>query len=228
MATKIGWFLDDAHPWNELLYLKPEPLDLYKGHKAQYVRCPALTHYCKNTFVIRSGVDMELRYDEEQKKIKYVDGSMEPWIVKEMLVQFHPNEWKENTYPIFQIQLQNGFVADEPVWMEAFQPFHDAPDIPGIYLPGTFDIFSWQRMISYGFEWRDLKKNFKVKRGDPLTYVRFRSEDPGADFKIQPIEMTDKLKKDIAKCQGAKFPLRNYSWRLMKLNRKLRPRRYIK
>jgi hypothetical protein len=229
MTVTIGWFTSRQTAWNELVYQMPEPLDLNKNNTAQYVKCPATAHYCKNTFVFRSGYDLELRFDKETKKIKYVDGSMDGGIVKEFLVQFHPDEWKNYQTPIFQIQTENGFVADQPVWIEVFPAFHNAPPIPGHIIPGTFDIYSWQRMLSYAFEWHDTSRNFVVKRGDPLMYVRFRSNDPSDSFKLQKIEMDDRLMKDVEKCQGVKFVLKNYSWnQLMKLNRLLRPRRYIK
>ena len=48
------------------------------------------------------------------------------------------------------------------------------------------------------------------------------------NFKIETIKMDERLKNDVAKCQGVKFALKNYSWRLMALNRLLRPRKYIK
>lgn len=229
MTITIGWFLNSDPPWNDLLYTLPEPLELNKNNSAQYVKCPATAHYCKNTFVIRSGFDVELRFDKETKKIKYVSGSVEPSYVSQLLVQFHPNEWKNFQTPIFQFHADQGFVADQPVWMEVAPPFHNAPSLPGHIIPGTFDIYSWQRMISYGFEWHDTSRNFVLKRGDPLYYIRFRSKDPGESFKLQKIEMDDRLKKDVEKCQGVKFVLKNYSWnKLMPLNRLLRPRRYIK
>jgi hypothetical protein len=59
-------------------------------------------------------------------------------------------------------------------------------------------------------------------------YVRFRSEDPSDSFKLVKIKMDDQLKRDINKCQSVKFVLKDYSWGLMKLNRKLRAKRYIK
>jgi hypothetical protein len=230
MTVKIGWFLNKETSWNELVYSTPDPLhELVKHNPAQYSRCPATAHYAKNTFVIRSGYDLELRFDKDSKKIKYVDGSIEHFYIKEMMVQFHPNEWKNLDTPIFQLHLENGFVADEPVWLEVFPPFHNAPSLPGHIVPGTFDIYSWQRMLSYGFEWQDVNQNYVIKRGDPLMYVRFRSSNPDDDFKLVKIEMDDRLYKDVQKCQGVKTVLKNYSWsKLMKINRFLRPRRYIK
>ena len=112
--------------------------------------------------------------------------------------------------------------------MEVFPAFYQAPKIPGHIIPGTFDIYSWQRMLSYSFEWMNPDEDYHISRGDPLYSVRFRSRDPGDSFKIETIKMDDRLKNDIGKCQGVKFALKNYSWRLMALNRTLRPRRYIK
>jgi hypothetical protein len=228
MSVKIGWFVNADPAWNELVYQKPEPLDLNQGHSAQYVKCPATAHYCKNTFVVRSGYDLRLRYDKPTKMIKYIDGSLEPSYVKEMLVQFHPNEWRNPETPIFQLHLDNGFVADESVWMEVFPAFYQAPSLPGHIIPGTFDIYSWQRMVSYSFEWMDIDKEYVINRGDPIFYVRFRSKDPADSFKLETIKMDNDLKRAVEKCQGVKFALKNYSWRLMSLNRLLRPRRYIK
>jgi hypothetical protein len=228
MTVKIGWFVNKEPAWNELLYQIPEPLDLNQGHKAQYVRCPSVASYCKNTFVIKSAFDLHLRFDQQTKTIKYVDGSLDQSYVKEMLVQFHPKEWRNPDTPIFQVHLDNGFVADEPVWLDVAPAFFNAPHLPGYIIPGTLDIYSWQRMLSYSFEWADSSKEYIINRGDPLFTVKFRSRKPDEDFKLIKIEMDDRLHNDIAKCQGVKFALKNYSWRLMALNRTLRPRRYIK
>lgn len=224
----LGWFTNSETAWNELLYQIPEPLNIHKCD-AQYSRCPATAHYSKNTFVFRAGFDLELRYDAPTKKIKYVDGSLDPHFVKEMVVQFHPDEWRNHKTPIFQVQVENGIVADEPVWMEVSPAFGPGVrPIPGFMIPGTFDIYSWQRMFSYGIEWTNTDQNFVMRRGDPLMHLRFRSKDPADNFKLKEIKMDDQLKHDVEKCQGVKFALKNYSWRLMPLNRKIRPRRYIK
>jgi hypothetical protein len=229
MTTKIGWFLNTADsPWNELLYQKPEPLDLNRNNPAQYSRCPALAHYCKNTFVVKCAVDVELRFDADTKQIKYVGGSLDKGFVKEYIVQFPPSQWRDPNTPTFQFHIENGFVADEPVWVEVSQAWYNAPQLPGFVTPGTFDIYSWQRLLSYGFEWTDTSKNFKISRGDPLYHIRFRSKDPADSFTIMPIDFSEELKFAVAKCQGVKFPLQNYSWNIMKLNRLLRPRKFIK
>ena len=228
MSVKIGWCVHSQYEWNELIYSIPESLDLNEGHSAQYVRCPAVKHYCKNTFVIKSAFDIHLRFDKVSKSIKYVEGSLDPNLVKEIIVQFHPKEWRNDLTPIFQLNIDNGFVADQPVWMEVMPPFYNTPKYPGLITPGTFDIYSWQRMISYGFEWLESDKDYIIRRGDPLMYVRFRSEDPSDSFKLVKIKMDDQLKRDINKCQSVKFVLKDYSWGFMKLNRKLRAKRYIK
>ena len=228
MTTKIGWFLNSAEaPWIELMFEKPEPLALNKHNPAQYSRCPALTHYCKNTFIVKSPVDLELRFDQDTKTVKYVGGSIEKSYVKEFIVQFPPSQWRNVDTPIFQFHIDNGFVADEPVWIEVAPPFWNTPQLPGFVTPGTFDIYSWQRVLSYGFEWTDTSKNFKINRGDPLYHIRFRSRRPDDSFTIVPIEFTERLQRDVARCQGVKFPLQGYSWSLMKFNRTLRPRKYI-
>ena len=227
MTTKIGWFLNTETPWIELLFEKPEPLDLNRYNPAQYARCPALGHYCKNTFVVKSPVDVELRFDTETKSIKYVGGSLDKGFVKEFIIQFPPSQWRDVDTPIFQFHIDNGFVADESVWVEVSQAWYNSPHLPGFVTPGTFDIYSWQRILSYGFEWQDTSKNFKISRGHPLYHIRFRSKRPDDNFTIVPIEFSDRLRKDVARCQGVKFPLQNYSWSLMKLNRTLRPRKYI-
>jgi len=228
MTVTIGWFLNKEPVWNDLVYSMPEPLEITKDNKAQYIRCPALNHYSSNTFVIRSAYDLHLRFDRESKKIKYIDGSVEKYLVKDLLVQFHPQEWRDQNTPIFQLHIDNGFVADEPVWVEVFPPFYNCPNVPGFLTPGTFDIYSWQRTLSYGFEWIDSERDYKIKRGDPLIYVRFRSKRPEDTFTLKKIKMTDQLERDIKKCQGVKMVLKNYSWKLMELNKKLRPKRYVK
>ena len=68
-------------------------------------------------------------------------------------------------------------------------------NLPGLITAGRFPIDLWPRILNYGFEWIDTKKNLKFKRGDPWFYVFFETTNPEDEIKLIEAENTPKLKE---------------------------------
>lgn len=228
VMTKIGWFVLEENPSMELLAHTPEPLDILKNNNAGYKYCPATNHYFSNTFVIKSPYTLHLEFVNSNLAIKETSLNME--VAKNLIRLDSPQIWHSPTRPIFQMDLFQGFVADESVWMEVTMPTMDSRSrkLPGRIIPGEFDIYSWQRGLSYSFEWLDINSPFIIKKDDPLYYVRFRSKNLSEKFKVVKIQETPELNKSRVRCENSKFYYKDKSWTLMKFNRLLRPKKFIK
>ena len=172
----IGWFINEEKPWLDLLVDAPEPLNIHKKTNANYRYCPASAHFFSNTFVIKSPYDLHLRWDG--KEVTLVESSFMSNLFKDVVTRMPKEKWDNLETPIFQINIDQGFVADEDTWLEATMPHMDSKSrkLPGRMIPGTFDIYSWQRHISYAFEWLNTKEDFIIQKGDPLIYIKFHSK----------------------------------------------------
>jgi hypothetical protein len=226
--TKIGWFVDSRIPPMELLCEVPEPLEMLKNNNAAYKYCPAVNRYCSNTFVVKSPYSISLAFKKGQ--IEVVSSSFAPILKDDIILPEKISHWRDPLSPLFQMNIHQGFVADEEVWMEVSMPSLDSKSrsLPGRIIPGEFDIFSWQRIMSYSFEWLNTDEDFILEKGDPLYYVRFRSKKPSDTFQIVRIEETEDLRKAIDRCTDSKLYYVGKAWNLMKINRMLRIKKYIK
>jgi hypothetical protein len=224
----IGWFINRKKPWLELLVDVPEPLNVHKKTNANYRYCPASTHFFSNTFIIKSPFDLELKWEDGE--IKLVESSFTAGLFEEVVLRMPKEKWDNPQTPIFQINIDQGFVADEDTWLEATMPHMDSKSrkLPGRMIPGTFDIYSWQRHLSYSFEWMNTKENFIIKKGDPLIYIKFHSKKLHESFKIKRIQMSEELERVIERCEVVKYFYMGKSWNLMKINRRLIKNKWIK
>jgi len=200
----IGWFINRKKPWMELLVDAPEPLGIHKKTNASYRHCPASTHFFANTFIIKSPFDLELEWSDGE--IKLVESSFTAGLLEEIVVKMPKEKWDNPNTPLFQINIDQGFVADEDTWLEATMPHH----------------------ISYAFEWMNTKENFVIKKGDPLIYIKFHSKKLHESFKIKRIQMTDELERVIERCEVVKYFYMGKAWNLMKINRRLIKNKWIK
>jgi hypothetical protein len=73
-------------------------------------------------------------------------------------------------------------------------------------IQGTFNIAKWYRPINYAFEIIDDSKPINIKRGDPLFYIRFLTDEK-INF-VYDFDNTD-ADKAITSCLAVKefFPL---------------------
>lgn len=214
---KIGWYTDAVlNPPSDLFVIEPIRLSEQEKNLGNYKHCPAFSQYVNQTFVINSPFDLELSFSEN--KVRIVKSSLDK------------SEYEKNItvdigqYPIIQMELHIGVVADAPCSIEVFGPFFSPSQKDSTYrvIPGSYDIFSWQRFLNFAFEWTDLEKNITIKRGQPLLYMRFRSKNINEKFQMLRIEMTDELLAAVKRCQSSKLFMKGKSWNLMPINKILR------
>lgn len=85
------------------------------------------------------------------------------------------------------------------IWLET----HHHPDLGNNNLeliPGKFPFSVWSRPVQFSFKIKDLNKTVKIKKDDPLYYIRFYSKDSSNDFefikKIPDLNIIKKMKAD--------------------------------
>lgn len=220
MAVKIGycpWFTRDMYTdmssthnpeWVESTYFELEKLDTWKDSTSRFLECPAMISYINNTFVLKSLVDLELEWDDRNKVL--LSNLLGP--SHELMLRVHYEDFDPNTgLPIIAISSSFVFVADEPVYVEFLPPFNHI-DHNWRLIPGHFNIHSWTRPVLPTIEL--LNNKVTIKRGQPLSYIRFRSENLKDSFTLQRIERTRELEDAVNGCLSVKSFMPNLSWKL--------------
>jgi hypothetical protein len=233
MAVNIGycpWFEKNNqtvntalnyYGWADLAYFDLEPLDTWEGSTSRYHQCPAFVKYVKNTFVLKNTIDLKLQWDRNNAVLS----SNLPHEAHNTMVRTHWGDFDEKSgRPIVAISNSFVFVADQPVYIEFLPPFNHI-DNSWRLIPGMYNIYSWQRPIVTTIEM--LEDTVELTRGQPMAYIRFRSDDPTDKFVLKKIDRTDKLEHEVNSCLTLKHYMPKLSWKIHNTINKLRPKRWL-
>jgi hypothetical protein len=191
---KIGWmFLNykDLLPVDGLTPISTikNTTEFFKSN-SEIPMCPAFGGYFKNTWTITAPVDIEFQC---------IDGDIKtnsPYIVQRLTT-----DSDIITIPLFYI-----FVSDKDVMVESTPAFMYTGDIQTKmrFIPGTFNISKWLRPIDFSAQILSTEV-ITIKKGDPLFYVRFITEE-----KVELEQITDSTKKSeiyelVMRCTQYKF-----------------------
>ena len=226
MTVKIGWTPYKRLPDMEsmdLIYFEPEKLDYYKDTTSYFMKCPAVSNFHKKFFVIRSPFDLELNYDRKGGEVKISEDQK----FYDRFVSWRRTEYGEQERPLFSFLFQYMFVADEPVWIETYPAFLHGQPKNTQYIPGSFDIYNWFRPIDFSFQMLDDTKPVKIKRGQPLFYIKFNSKKLNENFMMKRIEWTKDLLKQ-SRITSVQEWVRGLSWNLMLKGNPFRPKKMVK
>jgi hypothetical protein len=194
-----------AQSWKNVAYFEPEPVvrDLVKSRNkdVKYFQCPAFLDYFKNTFVIRAPVDITINVviDNEGKPSLRTFEYDQEFFNDMLFARFHQNE----KFPMLSFNMIYLFFSKETQILESLPAFlHNTELIKNSNLiPGTFDISKWIRPIDFTIEVLDETKPIKIKRGDPLLYIRFVSDEK---INLVRTECTDDLRAIMDSCTTLK------------------------
>jgi len=206
------------------VYFSPEKItDVYKNTKSRFKLCPANAQFIKNFWLIRSPFDLELNLNRKNNNCSINQNQR----FFNTFVNVRWNDFTETDLMLVSFNFQYMFIADEPVWIEVYPPFLHKEVENTRFINGTFDIYNWQRPVDFSFEVLDDTQPVKIKRGEPLFYVKFCSKKLNDDFILKQIEWTDELLKLNKRCQPQNW-IEGLSWKLMKAGNKHRPKKLIK
>lgn len=195
--------------WNEVVNFELEKIDTWKNSSAGFMKCPAFVKYVDQTWVIKSPIDLDIRWDDTNKVLH----SNLPEMAHNAMIRTHWGDFDvEKDRPIVAINSSYLFVADDDVWIDFLPPFNSID--PGWRLmPASFNINTWQRPVVPTFEL--LANEINIKRGQPLAYIKFRSKNPQDLFKPIKQERTEELEHLANSCVTIKTYQPNLSWQVV-------------
>ena len=202
-TVEVGWLIDEDVKAT-FIYEKPKNVKserLAPLSKRAIQACPAVNHLERRYFEVKVPFDISLGYEFVNNNHNLYVIEEETRIDNDLINNFvflmRPELWRNKNTPTIQIRCPYIFLSDEKVYMTQLPPFlsYKNNNLPGLITAGRFPIDLWPRILNYGFEWIDTKKNLKFKRGDPWFYVFFETTNPEDEIKLIEAENTPKLKE---------------------------------
>ncbi len=198
--------------WSEVVQFDLEKVDTWKDSTKGFMKCPAFVKYVDQTWVIKSSIDIDIRWDSTNKVLH----SNLPELAHNAMLRTHWGDFNiETERPIIAVNSSYLFVADDDVWIDFLPPFNDI-DPKWRLMPGSFNIKNWQRPVVPTFEM--LADEVTLKRGQPLAYIKFRSRNPQDMFKLIKQERTAELEHLANSCVTIKAYQPNLSWHVVSGN----------
>jgi len=208
MKINLNWCSYKEQTENsDLLAIEPIPVFKFYPETAStaFRKCPAHQNQFKNTYVVCSPIDFEIEINKEENWCNIIyPKSLPPEL-------FNPRFEEENNspYPIFSLRLNRLVFTPEKVgkniYVEQLEPILEwdrATDIR--IIEGNFNVSKWTRPLEAAFEQRHKNLTIKFKRGQPLYYVRFFTDDPEDVIVLNRVELTPEVEKDIDRCLQVK------------------------
>ncbi len=174
MTTVYWQFKDQGTKDLGLLFYEPELLlpEIVKIRNSAYIKCPAFLDYFKNTYLIRSPIDIKINYENG-----YLSISPQNQKFFDNYFKHRGHQISESDPFLMSMHLYYLFIADKDCIVEVLPAsFHNISSKIRL-IPATFNINKWFRPISFAFEFINESEPLIIKRGDPLYYVKFRTPD---------------------------------------------------
>lgn len=148
-----------------------------------YLKCPAHTDFLKNTFIFCAPFDLtiDLEVDAETDLVKVYCENISQEVFNTIIdTRFlFAQENGRNPYPLLGVDWLPIFTATESTIIEimpAFMHYNDFTKKTSV-IPGEYDISKWTRPVELVFEVKNSKERIVIKKGDALSYIKFRRED---------------------------------------------------
>lgn len=157
--------------------------DNYKNYPnfERLMRCPSFRDSNKNTYVIKSPVDMEIVWNQDST----FEVTASTYRSGNLVSHAH--------YPHLELFVENQpiFIAESNVTMRLLPAFmhENAPRHP--FLGGQLDVGKWYRPVHPTFLLHR-GENLKIARGDAMMYVQFDKK-----VKLKRFRYTDELDKEL-------------------------------
>lgn len=190
----------------DILFEEPKPLmrellGKYKNHT--FMRCPSVQAYCKNAFVISAPMDAEVLMTKQS------DGNISLFVTGD--------GWDQTFYQAFCEVREDGTVSMPPAYLFYVKGSLEIESLPLFLLespstenvlpvPGGFNIGKWVRSVDFTFVIKDPTKPVKIRRGDPLFIVRFKTDER---IEFERVEFTSALKDIVSACVRVKKRVTN-------------------
>lgn len=207
--TTIKWIpIDFSKDFTDhvanITHFEPEPAFKYLNsarEDSNFLKCPGLSGFLKNMFVIRCPLDITLEIDVEKQTCRTNDCDQK-FFDNNMMVNYKKGK---NDPMILHFFPKYMYVTDskEPVEFTML-PWFFRPNEMAL-IPGSFDITKWIRTTEPAFEIYQ-SGTYTFKRGEPLYCVHFKPES-GKLVKLEKGVMTEELRNANWSCVGLKTRL---------------------
>ena len=198
----VGWTLINDDKYS---YEKPKSLRTFTNKKykdSTQTNCMGINDLSDRIFVIESPWDIRLKYDN--KKITLI--KEESSISQEYFMEIIGHRYEEYTENVvIQLGTSYVFMTDKPCTITALPAFYHMNETFRL-ISGQWNIFDWQRPLGCAYEWLDTTKDFIIKKGDPLQYIMFNSQNMDEKYNLKYME-TDDMKKQINYCMKSRYTL---------------------
>jgi len=166
---------------SEIVNIELEPLltelnskyKVYEGIK-NVLKCYALQDHVKNTFIYRSPVSMKVTYTGDGRKYIISGVTVDSQEEFNLLIC---NFDSENVYQLLMGFGLNIISKEDSLPMSIHPANYHKTDISKFSIvTGSYDCGKWFRPTHLSI-FNPEEKDFEIKRGDPLFYVKFHTED---------------------------------------------------
>jgi len=204
----VGWVLNVQEgasvfpPPSEFVPKKPN-----RKLSGSYLSCPSVLSYFKDTFEIKAPYSLHLRYSSDSASAQISPVFPGTSLSESKLASFltvEPFEsWPNQHTVVLQMKCPYIFFADEPTVVEQFgAAVSSFSNLNWRLIPGSFDIFAWQRPLNWAIEWDTRCGDLKLSMGEPLFFLKFRSAKYGSKCELVECVLTPQLNSRIKECEG--------------------------
>jgi hypothetical protein len=200
--------------WENLAWFDPEPAfkRIASQRDSDFLKCPVLQDYYRNTFVIKCPVDLTIQVKDNGHGQKFIQTDRYGDEFYNNFISSDPSI--NRTFSMFTLEFNYLFLSKESVIVESIPPQLETNTKDNLdnlrVITGQFDISKWVRPIFFGAEIKDISKPIIFKRGDPLMYIRFRTTD-NKRVNLIRTEFNSDMKKTVYSCLGLKRYVTNNS-----------------
>lgn len=184
MTTTVLWgnvpSIENQPFWTTLGMPEPERLLPLLGKERtiterHYLTCPAFQDLYKNTFVVRSPIDLVITIDKDRN----VNTDRFGQEFYDASIVNRGSSVGVNDPMLVSCCFHLLFVPDKDCDLEIIPANMHTTDMlqNTRVIGGRFNAFKWTRVTDFAFEIIDESKPIVLKRNDPLFYVRFIPKD---------------------------------------------------
>lgn len=166
----------DENTLSELRYKEPESL-LKDLNPAEYFgelagRCPAIINECRNTFKIKSPLDLHLTFDENFTSCNSKYKQDLPFI-QQLIGAIGPERVVQLAAPTYL------FYCDEDLTMSQLPSYYEETEFTNgsLGVSATFNINKWFRPVKPTFKLKKHNTVIDIKMNDAICYYKFNTDE---------------------------------------------------
>ena len=164
---------------------------VYEGTR-NVLKCYALQDHVKNTFIYRSPVSMKVTYTGDDRK--YIISGINVDNQKEFNLLID-NPDAESVYQVLIGFGLNIISKEDSLPMSVHPANYHKTDVSRFpIVTGSYDCGKWFRPIHLSI-FNPEEKDFEIKRGDPLFYIKFHTKDK---VQLKRFNMNEEILSHVA------------------------------